>query len=105
MVSFHERAEVADAVRRGRAVSDSRLAAQAVERARRRQSRRPEWWVVAVLAVGVAWLVVGLVQDEWYFVVAAPFWSAAVLRGLPLQLRNASRAERANRELLEAECR
>jgi hypothetical protein len=101
MIALRDRMEVADAVNRGRAVTDSRLAATAVEAAGRRQSERFRARLVvfaALLAMfAVAW---GIFDHDWFLIAFAPLWSVLLARGLPLRRKRAKLAEQENRRLL-----
>lgn len=99
MARLRERMEIADAVNRGRAVTDPRLAAQAVEAARRRQ--KPRIGLIAIVTlVGTGDLVWGIVERDWVLLALAPLWAAMLARGFPRGQKNAARAEQENRRLL-----
>jgi hypothetical protein len=107
---FHQRAEVVDAVRRGRAVSDPELAPAAVERARMLQEHEGRFFWVAssgtvvslcLVFLGVA--VVFAVEGNWVvaalFVAEAVVWPVVYSRGTQKLMTQARRAEKANEKL------
>jgi hypothetical protein len=110
---FHQRSEVVDAVRRGRAVSDPALARAAVERARMFREHRGRffwiaspWTVICVclgflvgavlFALGGNWILTGV------FVVEAAMWPFLYARATRRQMEAARHAEEANEQLTRA---
>jgi hypothetical protein len=103
MIAFRRRAEVADAVRHGRAVDDPELAGQAVERARRWQD--PRFWKLrrpVLLLIAAGWFSYTLAFREWAIVPLALLYLVLAFNFKPSLIRGkAQEAEEANRRLQE----
>jgi hypothetical protein len=107
---FHQRSEVVDAVRNGRAVHDPALAPAAVERARVIEKgfgpnswRRSPGVIISITAVCSGVAIYGAVSGDWKLFVAfagqAAFYPFLLARTTKRQTAQARRAEEVNEQL------